>query len=53
MNDHDGLVTPEGQAFSDYIESKEDNPYTRDTAEHGRYESTMRRLLKSHQEAEG
>ncbi len=46
-------ITPEGQAFSDFIEGKamEANPYTPDTIEHTRYNVAMREMLIT--EAEG
>lgn len=49
----DDLITPEGQAFSDYIDGVENNPYTEDTMEHGLYNAAIRELLNAHQEAEG
>ncbi len=35
------LVTPEGQAFSDYVESINANPYPYETEDYARYEKAM------------
>ena len=40
------LVTPEGQAWSDYIESKDCNPYAYETADHERYKVAMAELME-------
>jgi len=47
------LITPEGQAFSDFVEGKDDNPYPPYSDESGRYNTAMDELLDAHQEAEG
>ncbi len=35
------LVTPEGQAWADYVESKDANPYPYETEDHKRYDAAM------------
>ena len=40
------LVTPEGQAFADFIESVICNPYPYDTKDHARYDVAMADLMK-------
>jgi hypothetical protein len=37
----DDLITPEGQAFSDYVESINSNPYPHETNDHARYKAAM------------
>jgi len=38
------LVTPEGQAFADFVESINANPYPYETEDHKRYEAAMKEL---------
>ncbi len=42
----DDLITPEGRAFADYVESINANPYPYDTEDHKRYDAEMKELEK-------
>ena len=38
------LITPEGQAFGDYIERLNANPYPYETNDHARYKAAMEEM---------
>ena len=42
----DQMITPEGRAFSDYIEGIDCNPYPFETADHARYDAAMKDMLE-------
>ena len=41
------LITPEGMAFGDFVDSTDANPYPYETEDHARYDAAMAKLKEA------